>query len=211
MRKRFAETAILLTALLLGVCALAFGAGAADEADEEEAKPAPHFARIGVYEFNNLTKRKGAGKRFSRILCDRLAAKFDDVEFVYITAEDSGYPEGPMLLKHAQRVGEKYGVEAIIDGTFAGYKVTGGIWPNRATPTPEVIVQLKMRVVETEGGTIFAYYSHLPDSPKVYPSRIRTDKQLWNYAVRDVIDEEARRMDKDGLFYKEDDDEEEDD
>ncbi len=206
MKQRFAENASLLMLILLGVCLLAVGVGAQDEDSEEEAKPAPHFARIGVYEFDNITKRKNAGKEFSRILCDRLAAKFGDVEFVYITPDESGYPEGPVLLKHAQRLGEKYEVQAIIDGTFLGYKVTGGIWPNRATPSPEVIVQLKMRVVETGEGTVFAYYSHLPKKPKVYPSRIRTEKKLWNYAIRDVIDEEAKRMDEDGLFFEEEED-----
>ncbi len=206
MKQRFAEIALLLMLVLLGICLLAVGVGAQDEDSEEEAKPAPHFARIGVYEFDNITKRRNAGKEFSRILCDRLAAKFSDVEFVYITPEDSGYPEGPVLLKHAQRLGEKYEVQAIIDGTFLGYKVTGGIWPNRATPSPEVIVQLKMRVVETGEGTVFAYYSHIPRKPRVYPSRIRTEKKLWNYAIRDVIDEEAKRMDEDGLFFEEEED-----
>lgn len=210
MKHRFAVIASLLTLVLMGVCLLAFGANAVDEADEEETKPAPHFARIGVYEFDNVTKRKNAGKEFSRILCDRLAAKFGDVEFVYITPDESGYPEGPMLLKHAQRVGEKYGVEAIIDGTFLGYKVTGGIWPNRATPSPEVILQVKMRIVETGEGTVFAYYSHIPKKPTVYPSRIRTEKHLWNYSIRDVIDKEAKRMDEDGLFFKEEEEGEED-
>jgi len=210
MKQRFAETVSLLMLMLLGVCLLAASAGAVDEADEEEARPAPHFTRIGVYEFDNITKRRNAGKEFSRILCDRLAAKFGDVEFVYITPDESGYPEGPVLLKHAQRIGEKYGVEAIIDGTFLGYKVTGGIWPSRATPSPEVMVQLKMRVVETAEGTVFAYYSHIPKKPRVYPSRIRTEKQLWNYAIRDVIDEEAKRMDEDGLFFEEKEEGEED-
>lgn len=210
MKQRFAEIASLLMLMLLGVCLLAYGASAVDEADEEEAKPAPHFTRIGVYEFDNVTKHRNAGKEFSRILCDRLAAKFGDVEFVYITPEDSGYPEGPVLLKHAQRIGVKYGVEAIIDGTFLGYKVTGGIWPNRATPSPEVILQVKMRVVETGEGTVFAYYSHIPKKPKVYPSRIRTEKELWNYTIRDVIDEEAKRMDEDGLFFEDGEEGEED-
>jgi hypothetical protein len=202
MKLRILVSAGILALILLGVCVLSVAGRAAD--DEKESKaPNTYFKTVGVYVFDNATRRRNAGEEFSKVLFERFERKFPDVKFVYITPEDSGFPEGPVLLKHAIRLGEKYEVEAIIDGTFLGYVITGGTWPNRATPSPEANTHAKLRVVETETGTIVKAYVETPKRPKVYPSRIRTERELWNQAIRDVIDKWADEMRDDGIFYEE--------
>jgi len=203
MKLRMVVAAFLLGLVLLTVCMLAAAVKAQEETGDEQERPAPQFKRVGVYEFDHITKRKDAGAEFSQVLCERLAAKYGDVEFVFITPDDAGYPEGPVLLKHAQRLGEKYEVEAIIDGRFLGYKITGGSWPNRAVTFPEVALQVMVRVVETAEGTVFGDYSQLSKKPRVFSQRIRTEKELWEQAIRAVIDEIAAQMEEDGLFYQE--------
>lgn len=201
MKLRVSLAAAMLAAVLIVLCIIA-AAVKADTLPAKDDKPAPHFARIGVYEFGNETNIKDAGKSFAKILCERFANKYKDTQFVLITPEDSGYPEGPVLLRHAQRLGEKYGVDAIIDGTFLTYQITGGSWPSRATPAPEVLLQAGIRIVETKDGTIFRNYSFMPTKPHIYPSRIRTQSELWAAAVRYVIDETGSVMYKDGIFFE---------
>jgi len=57
--------------------------------------------------------------------------------------------------------------------------------------------------VETAEGTVFGDYSQLSKKPRVFSQRIRTEKELWEQAIRAVIDEIAAQMEEDGLFYQE--------
>jgi len=204
MKLRILVSTGILLLIILGVCMFS-AAGRADEGDQESKALNTHFKAVGIYLFDNASRRRNAGEDFSSVLFKRFQRKFPDVKFVFITPEESGYPEGPVLLKHAMRLGEKYEVEAILDGTFLGYQITGGTWPNRATPCPEVRTHAKMRVVETASGTIVKVYVETPKRPKIYPSRIRTERELWNQAIRDVIDKWADEMREDGVFYEEED------
>jgi hypothetical protein len=200
MKLRVSVAAGVLAIVLAALC-VAAAAVKAEDTPKPDEKPAPHYTRVGVYVFGNETSDSDAGKQFSKVLCDRFAAKYKDVEFVYITPEDSGYPEGPVLLRHAQRLGEKYEVQAIIDGSVLAYKITGGSWPSRATTNPEVLLQVSVRVVTTEDGTIFHNYSHMPTKPKIFSTRIRTESELWSAAIRAAIDDIGANMDKDGVFF----------
>jgi hypothetical protein len=201
MKLRVTVAAAVLALVLAALCLVA-SAVKAEEISKPDEKPAPHYTRIGVYQFGNETSNPNAGKDFSKILFARLSAKFKDVQFVYITPEDSTYPEGPVLLRHAQRLGEKYGVDAIIDGSFLAFQITGGSWPSRATQSPEVLLQASVRVVNTADGTVFHNYSHMPTRPKIFSTRIRTESELWSAVTRDAIDDIAANMDKDGVFFK---------
>jgi len=173
-------------------------------AEESNAEPrGPRFRSVGILPVQNETRVMHGGEQVMRILLGRLERKFRDVKFVRIDPEeDESYPGGPILLTEAKRLGEKHQVDALIDGTFLGYEVSGGTWPSRATIYPEARAIIRLRVIRTSDGTLFKYYTHKPKKMKTYSPSIRTERELFGRVVRDAIDELAKQMKQDGVFWE---------
>jgi len=184
------------------------GAGAAtdEETVAEEAEsgtPGPRFKSVGMLPIENETRVMRGGETMTRILLGRLERKFGDAKFVGIDLEeDETSPGGPILLTEAKRLGEKYDVDALIDGTLLGFEITGGIWPSRAMPYPEARAVFRLRVIRTSDGTVYKYYTHKPKKPKAYSPGIRNERDLFGRVVREAIDELAKQMKRDGLFWE---------
>jgi len=143
------------------------------------------------------------GELVTRILAGRLERRFGGVKFVRIEPEeDEDYSEVPILLTEAKRLGDKYQVDALIDGALIGYEVTGGAWPSRAVLYPEARAIIRLRVIRTSDGTVYKYYTHSPKKPKVYSPSIRTERELIGRVVRDAIDELSKEMKQDGVFWE---------
>lgn len=198
----------ILVLLLLSVCVLSISGRAADN-DKDREPVNTYYKTVGIYPFYNGTKRKNAGVDFSEALLDRLADKFPDVKFVYITPDEANYDdEGepyPVNGKYAIRLGNEHGVEAIIDGTVLAYKFMAGLSPppgDYSVPGPDlVLVHAELSVVETANGSEVRLYEHAPKRPKRFPKM--GEKYGWKQAIRQVIDYWAGLMSEDGVFYKE--------
>ncbi len=168
----------------------------------------PRFKNVGLLRFKNDTSVMRASEKTRRIFRDRLQRRFPKVNFKLIDLPKEENLDEPLLLKQAQRIGEKYGVDALIDGDIIGFKITGGGWPSRSVSYPEVLSVMQIRIVETERGTILLKYNHAPKKPKLYPQSIRTEEELFGRVIRDIVDEFSEKMKKEGIFYEEEEEKE---
>jgi len=182
------------------------GTSAEDSRTPAETKePGPRFKSVGILPFANETDVMHGAEKFTKVFYERTKRKFPDTEFKLLQLSTAEYSGGPLLLKQAQRIGEKYGVEALIEGYLLGYKITGGVWPSKGMSYPEVMAIAQIRVVETKEGTIVKRYTFSPKKPTIYPPSIRTEDDLFGRVIRDVIDKFHEEMDKDEMFFTKED------
>ena len=159
------------------------------------------FKSVGILPFTNQTDVMHGAEKFTKIFYERTKRKFADTEFKLLKLSSTEYAGGPLLLKQAQRIGEKYGVDALIEGYLLGYKITGGTWPSKAISYPEVLAIAQIRVVETKEGTIVKRYTFSPKKPTIYPPSIRNEDDLFGRVIRDVIDKLHEEMKEDEIFF----------
>lgn len=190
----FRGSRLLLCLLLAGLPGFAARAdeGAANQAETQSpGAAAPQASRIGVVLLRDESGQPEQAKRLTQMLASRLAERFEGSEFIVIdpTDKDAGKnvsQRNPLLLDEAVALGQREGVQAVLDGSFGGVEISGGVWPSQTADFPQARGFLRWRVVDCQEGLIVADGEIRPKDFSTYPQRIRTEKELVQRVLGDL-------------------------
>lgn len=182
--------ALLLGALLCSAAAPDTGAGN----QAESASPAAQtkqVSRIGVVLLRDESGKPEQARRLTEMLASRLGDRFEGSEFVVLDPTDkdaakNGSRRSPLLLDEAVALGQREGVQAVLDGTYGGVEISGGVWPSQTADFPQARGFLRWRVVDCQEGLIVADGEIKPKDFSTYPQRIRTEKELVQRVLGDL-------------------------
>ena len=190
---------VITLALVLAV-ALARSVPAGTGTNIAERETPVQYSVVGIVPFHDRGDVREGAERFIEILQARLAARFEEVEFIVVDPEKVDAETGPLLLDEAVKLGSEYGCDALVDGVFYGVEIVGGTWPNTASDTPEARGKLKWRLVECSGGSLLLDGRLDPGKPKVYSRRIRSEDELIRRVMQGMAAEVGDRLGESGFL-----------
>jgi len=100
-------------------------------------------------------------------------------------------------------LGQREGVAALLDGSFGGVEIAGGVWPSLTADFPQARGFLRWRVVDCQQGLLIADGEIRPKSFKTYPQRLRTEKELIARVLGDLCDSVGDALEEAGTHKPE--------
>ncbi len=155
------------------------------------------YIRIGVMPFEQITRSETGAKKFLPILIGRLENQRKETEFIKLDIElDS---DTPLMGETARKLGEEYGLDAILIGSFA-IEIIGGIYPSKTNNTPVGKISVECRVIECKSGWSRGKMLMTWDKNHIYPQTIRSQKELEGRLMRDGVDDTIKMLLERGLL-----------
>jgi hypothetical protein len=177
----------LWLAAVLTFCMTAHGTAAQEPTHAADADAAAQFARVGVVPLRDDGNIRDGAQQLTEMLAGRLDGRFEEVEFIIVDPAVIGLKCGPVLLEEAVELGSEYEVEALLDGVFCGVEIVGGTWPNLGSDLPLARGVMRWRLVECAEGMLVIDGEIAPRKPQFYPKRIRTEEELINRVMQDLV------------------------
>jgi len=156
------------------------------------------YKRVGLIRFAERGDGRAGEKRFMSIILGRLKNAQPDTEFVEI--EVSLDPDTPLMGEKSRELGQEFGLDAIVTGTFV-VKVVGGLYPTIANSVPAGRVGIECRVIDTVSGWSRGTAAVAWDKNKIYPMSVKTQKDLEGKLMRDGAEDLIAELNKKGLLY----------
>ncbi len=167
---------------------------------EEGINPLP-YKKIGIALFGNQTRVWQGDKQFSLMLLGYAGTRFKNIEFVKVSRFSN--PDSTMMFDEARKLGETYGVDAIITGVLDKVSFPGGMFPMKSNNIPQGQGAAWFKLIETKKGYPVLDCYVWDENTVWYHPRIGEQRELENAIMKHVSEMISNVLQDEGFILGE--------
>lgn len=167
----------------------------------EEGVNPPPYKKIGIALFGNQSRVWQGDKQFSLMLLGYAGTRFKNIEFVKVSRFSN--PDSTMMFDEAKRLGETYGVDAIITGVLDKVSFPGGMFPMKSNNIPQGQGAAWFKLIETKNGFPVLDCYVWDENTVWYHPRIGEQRELENAIMKHVSEMISNVLQDEGFIFGE--------